>query len=108
MPVFLTASAAAIPKPRAWPNPFNPATGPVQIGFFLEERADVTLGFYTLSGRLLRQITQRYDAPGNQIASWDGAADGGGRVAPGGYVVLVTKRYAGRTDSARVKVAVLY
>jgi hypothetical protein len=108
VPVFLPAQEAHIPKPRAWPNPFNPSQGPVQVGFFLEEPAEVTMRIFTLQGRLLREVTQSFAAAGNQIGSWDGSGSSGGRVAPGGYLVEVRKRYASRTDSQRVKIAVVY
>jgi hypothetical protein len=79
----------------------------VQIGFFLDEPADVTFRVFTLQGRLVAETSRRYAAAGNQIGSWDGTGSGG-RVAPGGYIVEVRKRYAGRTDSQKVKVAILY
>lgn len=108
VPVFQTAGTPAIPKPYAWPNPFNPAAGPVQIGFSLDGAADVSLRVYTVQGGFLREVSQRYANGGNQVASWDGNDGSGRRAAPGGYVVVVKKSYAGRTDSQRVKVAVLY
>ena len=108
VPVFQTAGTPAIPKPYAWPNPFNPAAGPVQIGFSLDAAADVSLRVYTLQGGFLREVTQHFGSGGNQIASWDGNDGSGRRAAPGGYIVVVKKSYAGRTDSQRVKVAVLY
>ena len=107
VPVFVTAQAATIIKPRAWPNPANPSQGPVQIAFHLEQAADVTMRVYTLQGRLVREITNRYGSPGNQIGSWDGQGNGG-RVAPGGYVVEIRKNYGGRVDVQRLKVAVVY
>ncbi|MDE2142124.1 MAG: hypothetical protein KGJ84_06915 [Elusimicrobia bacterium] len=106
VPVFVTAQAAPIPKPYAWPNPFNPAAGPVQIGFFLDAPADVVLRVYTLNGRLLRETSAHFGSAGNQVASWDGADGSGRRAAPGGYVVVL--KHAGAADAQRVKVAVLY
>ena len=108
VPVFKTAEAGAIMKPYAWPNPVDPAQGPAQIAFYLDERADVVMRVYTLQGRPVRQATQHFAAGGNQILSWDGKDDGGTRVAPGGYVVLISKRYSGRTENQKLKVAVLY
>ncbi|MDE2490570.1 MAG: hypothetical protein KGM24_06955 [Elusimicrobia bacterium] len=107
VPVFVAASTPAIPKPYAWPNPFDPSHGPVQIGFYLEAPAGVTLKVYSLQGSLLRSEDFSYSSAGNQIASWDGNGSAG-RVAPGGYIVVVERHYGGRTDSSRVKVAVLY
>jgi len=106
VPVFLTAGTPAIQKPYAWPNPFDPAKGAVQIGFYLNAPADVTFRVYTLNGRKLREFTQSFGSPGNQIGSWDGADGSGRKAAPGGYVVVVDRHGGG--DSQRVKVAVLY
>jgi hypothetical protein len=103
--VFRAASTPPIAKPFAWPNPFNPDNGPVQLGFFLERPADVTLRVYTLQGRLVRETTRSFGTSGNQVASWDGADGSGHRVAPGGYIVEI--RGTGGSPK-RVKVAVLY
>jgi hypothetical protein len=105
--VFRTASTPPIPKPYAWPNPFHPGTGPVQIGFYLEAPAEVTLRVYTLQGRLLRETSSHFGSAGNQVGAWDGNDRSGRRAATGGYIVRVIKHYAGRTDEQRVKVAVL-
>lgn len=106
-PVFLPAQEPRIPKPFSWPNPFDPAAGPAQIGVYFEEAADVTLKFYDLQGRLVHESATRAGA-GNQILSWDGTRSGGGRVAPGGYIGVVQKRYGARTDTQKFKLAVLY
>jgi hypothetical protein len=108
LPVFLTNQAAALPKPMNWPNPFNPAQGPTQIAVFLEAPATVVLRFYSLEGRLLREISRQLSAGGNQIIEWDGADGSGSRVAPGGYVVRIEKRYGGRVEIQKLKIAVLY
>ena len=108
VPVFKTAEAAAVAKPFSWPNPFDPAQGPAQIAFHLDEGADVVMRVYTLQGRPLRATSRRYATGGNQILAWDGKDDSGVRAAPGGYVVLISKRYSGRTENQKVKVAVLY
>lgn len=106
-PVFLPAQEPRIAKPFSWPNPFDPAAGPAQIGVFFEEAADVTLKFFDLQGRLVHESTTRAGA-GNQILSWDGTRSGGGRAAPGGYIGVVQKRYGSRTDTQKFKLAVLY
>jgi hypothetical protein len=108
LPVFITAQASAISKPFNWPNPFDPAQGPTQIGFFLEEPADVETRIYTLQGELVFEESRRYDSAGNQVASWNGANNSGLRAAPGGYVVMLRKRYNGRVDVQKFKIAVIY
>ncbi len=107
LPVFIPAQNPAIAKPFTWPSPFNPARGEAQIGFFLEEAADVTLKIYSLQGRLLRTATRAF-AAGNQILTWNGASDSGMRVSPGGYLAVIEKRYGGRVSTQKLKIAVLY
>jgi flagellar hook assembly protein FlgD len=75
---------------------------------FLDEPADVTLKVYDLQGALVHESSTRIGSAGNQILSWDGKRSGGGRVAPGGYVGVISKRYGGRTDTQKFKLAVLY
>jgi hypothetical protein len=107
LPVFIPAQTAAINKPYSWPNPFDPSKGEAQIGFNLEQAADVTLKMYTLQGRFVSSATRSFPA-GNQIMSWNGANGSGMRVAPGGYIGVIEKHYGSRTDSQRLKIAVLY
>ena len=107
LPVFIPGQTPAIAKPFSWPNPFDPAKGPAQIGFFLDQAADVTLKIYNLQGRFVSSSARSFPA-GNQITSWNGANDGGMRVAPGGYIGVIEKHYGSRTDTQKIKLAVLY
>ncbi|MBI4061634.1 MAG: fibronectin type III domain-containing protein [Elusimicrobia bacterium] len=107
LPVFIPDQNAPIPKPFSWPNPFDPARGDAQIGFFLDEAGDVVLKLYTLQGRLVRSASRSFGA-GNQVMTWDGNNDSGARVAPGGYVAVIEKRYASRVSTQKLKIAVLY
>ncbi|OGR48986.1 MAG: hypothetical protein A2X37_00555 [Elusimicrobia bacterium GWA2_66_18] len=107
LPVFIPDLNPAITKPYSWPNPFDPRAGASQIGFYLEETADVVLKIYTLQGRLVRRSLSSF-AKGNQIMAWDGNSESGMRVAPGGYVAVIEKRYGSRVSAQRLKIAVLY
>jgi len=107
VPVYIPAQNPAIAKPFTWPSPFNPATGPAQIGFFLDEAADVALKIYSLQGRLVFSRSQAFGA-GNQIMTWSGASDSGTRVSPGGYLAVIEKRYGARVSTQKLKIAVLY
>lgn len=106
--VFITSEVSPVTKPINWPNPFNPANGPTQIGFFIESPGSVTLKIFTLQGRLVHQASQDYGAQGNQIMNWDGNSDSGGRAAPGGYVCLIEKHLSSGTSSQKFKIALLY
>jgi hypothetical protein len=107
LPVFIPSQNAPIAKPYSWPNPFDPRQGESQIGFFLDEAADVSLKIYTLQGKLVRSDSRSFGA-GNQIMTWSGNADSGSRVAPGGYVAVIEKRYGSRSSTQKLKIAVLY
>jgi hypothetical protein len=107
VPVFIPAQNPAIAKPFTWPSPFNPASGDAQIGFFLDEAADVSLKISTLQGRLAASRSQSF-AAGNRIMTWNGNSDSGARVSPGGYVAVIEKRYGSRVSTQKLKIAVLY
>ncbi|MBI5241468.1 MAG: fibronectin type III domain-containing protein [Elusimicrobia bacterium] len=108
VPVFIPSQSAAIPKPYNWPNPFDPAQGPTQIGVYLNEPATVVLRVYTLTGALVREISQYVGGTGNQVVAWDGNNSAGSRVPPGGYIIKIEKRYSGSTEVQKLKVALLY
>jgi len=107
LPVFIPAQNVAIAKPFTWPSPFDPAKGDAQIGFFLEEAAEVTLKIFTLQGRLVRRQSRAFGA-GNQILSWDGNSESGTRASPGGYVAVIEKRYGSRVSVQKLKIALVY
>ena len=107
VPVFIPALTPAIAKAYSWPNPFDPGAGDSSIGFYLDEAASVVLKIYTLQGRHVRTASSSFGA-GNQIMAWNGSSDSGSRVAPGGYIAVIEKRYGSRTSTEKVKIAVLY
>ena len=106
--VFITTQEAAIAKPRNWPNPFDPAQGPTNIGFSLAQPADVTLTIFTLQGVRVYRESRRFGSAGNQIWLWNGSGDSGRRVTPGGYIGVIEKSYGSGSESQRFKMAVLY
>lgn len=104
LPVFISNQSPSIPKPINWPNPFDPAQGPTQIGFFMTGPGSVTLTIYTLTGSKVYSETRQF-AAGNQIFPWNGNSSSGGRVAPGGYVCLIETSNGQRQ---KFKIAVVY
>lgn len=106
--VFITAQETPVSKPSGWPNPMDPSAGPANIGFSVAEAATVVLKIFTLQGRLVHEESRRYDTAGNKVLLWDGLSSAGRKVAPGGYVVVIEKRYAGSVDVQKFKMAVLY
>jgi hypothetical protein len=97
-PSDLRAEIRVIPDKTAllqnFPNPFNPETW---IPFKLAQEADVTIGIYDLSGRLVRRLNLGHLKAGYYIsretaAYWDGRNERGEKVASGVYL------YQLRTD----------
>lgn len=106
--VFITAQETPVAKPSSWPNPFDPSAGPANIGFSVSEPATVQLKIFTLQGKLVYEETRRYDSIGNKVWLWDAKSSGGRKIAPGGYVVVIHKRYAGGVDTQKFKMAIIY
>mgnify|MGYP002065361741 CR=1 FL=1 len=72
---------------RAWPNPFNPR---VNLAVDLERPQTVRLDVYDARGRRVRQIFAGFLSAGEQVLSWDGRRDDGGRAASGIYFARLT------------------
>jgi hypothetical protein len=106
--VWLAATVSPVTKPYNWPNPFDPALAPTNIGFNLVSPAQVTLKVFTLQGSLVYETDANEASGGNKIWQWNGRNGRGKMVEPGGYVGLIIKHYAGGTDSQKFKMAVLY
>lgn len=64
------------------PNPFRPATS---IAYELLAPGQVTLRVYDVSGRMVRNLVDRYQAAMPYAVVWDGTDDAGHAVASGVY-----------------------
>lgn len=107
--VWITSSEAAISKPYNWPNPFDPVSGPTNIGFNLSGPATVTLRIFTLQGREVWSRSAYEPSGGNKVWTWNGRNGAGSTVEPGGYAVMLTKDYpGGGSQTQKFKLAVLY
>ena len=95
-------------EPINWPNPFNPFEAPTQIGFFLEGPAGVRLRIYTLEGDLVYEESRREISSGNIVWLWSGRNGMGTMIEPGGYIVMIEKRYSDRTERQKFKIAIVY
>jgi len=108
IPVWTLNQAPPMTQPYNWPNPFNPMNGPAQIGFFLNAPAKVTLKLFTLEGNLVYEETHAESSAGNKVWPWAGRNGIGKIVAPGGYICIIEKSYAGKTERQQFKLAILY
>jgi hypothetical protein len=65
-----------------WPNPFNGATN---LMFDLPKDANVRLGVYDVSGRLVKSLVDQTVPAGRHYVGWDGRDSYGSVVASGVY-----------------------
>jgi flagellar hook assembly protein FlgD len=80
----------------SFPNPFNMSTC---IPFTVDDRMQVTLRVYDISGRLVRTLLDRDVGQGSHEREWDGRDDAGVEVASGVYFVRLsvgTRRFTQR------------
>ena len=106
--VWISAAQTPVAKPYNWPNPFDPAQGATNIGFNLSAPAEVSLKIFTLQGISVYAASRREPSAGNAVWQWNGRNGDGRMVEPGGYMCLLTKKYPGKTEVQRFKLAVLY
>ncbi len=85
------AVAALGPEPAGLaqnvPNPFNPAT---EIPYSLAAPSHVSLVVFNTSGKVVRTLVDRFESPGNHVASWDGINDAGDKLPSGIYFYRLT------------------
>ena len=90
----------------AYPNPYNPMTGSVNIRYSLNKDTNVTIEVYDASGELVTTIIS--GEPKDELVeyseSWDGRNDQGDTVANGVYFYLITTT---TDEKAAGKIAVL-
>ncbi|MBD3182109.1 T9SS type A sorting domain-containing protein, partial [Candidatus Poribacteria bacterium] len=90
----------------AYPNPFNPDIGNVNIRYSLNRDTNVTIEVYDISGDLVTTLIEgepKYQAI-EYAESWDGKNDNGDIVANGVYFYLITTT---TNEKAAGKIAVL-
>ena len=99
---------------RVTPPDFGPANGTQAVTFTLatyqSQTSAVTVSFLNQSSlSTLRTISLPAQAPGNVSVTWDGRANDGSLVAPGGYTVTVTAVDSlGNTGSGQILTRVEY
>ncbi len=108
IPVWSLGQVSPMVQPYNWPNPFDPMAGPTQIGFYLKAPAKVTLKLFTLEGDLVYEENRGESSAGNKVWPWAGRNGAGKITAPGGYICIIEKKYAGKTERQKFKLAVLY
>ncbi len=69
-----------------YPNPFNPST---TILYSLSHSSHVNMVVYDLSGRLIVELVDAFQPPGEHRARWEGTDDAGGPLASGLYLVRI-------------------
>lgn len=85
----LSADATITGVTGAYPNPYDPAQGPLRLLFSLSRTSEVTVHIYTVSGRLVRRETVA-GTRGPNAFLWDGRDASLDPVANGVYLVLLS------------------
>lgn len=79
-----------IPKQFAimqnYPNPFNPST---TISYQLPKAEQVKIIIYDLTGRVVRELTNKTQGAGSYSVQWDGRDQAGQKVASGVYIYKI-------------------
>ena len=72
---------------RPVPNPFSSG---MRMAYAVGAARDrVNISVFDLAGRLVRELTNGFQAPGRHLVSWDGRDERGGRVHRGMYFVHI-------------------
>ena len=79
-----------------YPNPFNPAT---EIAYALPQQVHVTLTVYDVSGREVRRLVDKAQAPGRYRVRWDGEDARGQSVRSGVYFYRLSTDVWHKTQS---------
>lgn len=75
----------------AYPNPFNPAT---TICYQLFRQGQVRLKIYTVLGKEVRTLVNKYQTEDKYTVRWDGTDAEGRKVAAGVYIAMMKSRNA--------------
>jgi CARDB/FlgD Ig-like domain len=78
----------------------TPARGAVSIRYSVQAAADVDVGVFDVSGRLVRTLERGHLAPSQRLLTWDGVADDGERLHSGVY--FCRARVGSRTEDATI------
>jgi hypothetical protein len=88
-----------------YPNPFNPREQQTTLSFFNPKAGKVSIKIFTLTGRLVRDISPKTSQPaGNVEIQWDGK-NGRGQVVRNGVYVAIIQPSGG--SKMTVKIAVV-
>ena len=66
----------------AYPNPFNPSTN---LAYTLAGDGDVRLSVYDINGRLIQDLVDSYQSPGNYNVTWNASS-----ISSGVYFVTLS------------------
>ena len=85
--VTIQGKPTAFGLDQNYPNPFNPTT---TITYRVpEDGALVTVGIYSLTGQLVRELVHKQHTAGEYRVVWDATTDNGARVGSGIYFVRI-------------------
>ncbi len=67
----------------------NPATSDVSITFDLQSASNIQVNIYDITGKLIRQLFNGNENPGEKTLSWDGNLDNGMQAKAGIYLIKI-------------------
>ena len=67
----------------------NPTSGDMAISFVVPKSDHITVGIYDLAGRRVRMLFSGSYEAGVQSLRWDGNGEGGRKLSPGAYFVML-------------------
>jgi photosystem II stability/assembly factor-like uncharacterized protein len=67
----------------------NPMRTHVEISYSIPDKERATLAVYDITGRLVRTLGDEQAGAGRHVVRWDGRTDGGTRVLPGIYLIII-------------------
>jgi hypothetical protein len=83
----------AITKVTNYPNPVDTRQGPTRVSYILNEDAKVQIKLFDMLGYMVREWSFEAGSNGGKagpnVFTWDGADNGGNKVAAGGYFMRI-------------------
>lgn len=85
-------------------TPFpNPTPGPCRLLFETTDAMDVRWEIFTLAGRRIKTVAERFGSGGTKILNWDGRDNQGDEIANGTYLYVLRGRQVGGKEKEITK-----
>jgi hypothetical protein len=102
--VRVESAILTVSEVHAYPNPFNPEDGDVNIVFNLSKSSEVTVRVYDFAGKFVTTVKNHERVEPGTSVKWGGTASDGTKLANGAYTVRILATDGARTEEANLKV----